>query len=304
MISVLTGDNSFETDRALQRIVAGFDGAAEKVDGSEIELRQLPDLLMGVTLFAPKRLVVIKRLSDNKTLWTDFGDWIGRVSEDVHVVLVEPTLDKRTKTYKALKKSADVHEYKSWTERDYTAAEQWAAKEMTTLGAEIDKKCVQTLVQRVGVDQWALFHALQKLSVLDVVTPDIIADVVEATPAENVFAVFESALRGDVKTLARMIETVSLTEDPYRLFGLLSGQAFQLAVLAVAEKSSAHVASDIKAHPFVLSKLDSHARRCGRAGAARILGAFMEADQAMKTSAAEPWLLIERALMKVAADSQ
>jgi DNA polymerase III delta subunit len=118
MITLLTGENSFENERALQRLVAASTVSIERVDGASLEMKQLPDLLMGATLFADKRLVVIRNLSENKSLWNDFGTWLPRVSDDIHLVLVEPKPDKRTKTYKDLQKVASIQESKAWTDRD------------------------------------------------------------------------------------------------------------------------------------------------------------------------------------------
>jgi DNA polymerase III delta subunit len=300
MITLLTGENSFETTRTLKKIEAAFDGVSEHIDGSELELKQLPDLLMGATLFADKRLVVIKNLSESKAVWGSLGEWLGRVSDDVHLVLVEPKPDKRTKTYKDLQKVADIHEAKLWSDRDETQAEQWVAQEAKALGFEMDKKSAHLLVQRVGVDQWQLAQALEKLVVVGVVTPEVIEDLIEANPIENVFNLLDSALKGDTLRVKKMLENLETSEDPYRLFGLLGTQVFQLAALGVGDKSSGEVAKDLGAHPFALSKLAPHAKRLGRHGVQKAMAAMAEADQTMKISAAEPWLLIERALIKIA----
>lgn len=299
MITLLTGDNTFEIDRALGRIIAEFDGDAERIDGSNLQLRQLPDLLMGATLFADKRLVIIKNLSENKPVWTDFYQWIPRLSDDIHLVLVESKPDKRMVTYKDLKKSADVIELATWADRDASKAASWVMAEAAALGLTMDNKSVQHIVSRVGVDQWQLYYGLQKLALVDEITTHVIDDIIDANPAENVFNLFDSALRGDRAKIAQMIRTLELTEDPYRLFALLSGQAFQLAAVAVST-SSDHVASDFGVHPFVLSKLESAAKKQGRAGARKIINIFAKADDDMKLSRAEPWLLIERALLQTA----
>ena len=295
MITLLTGENGFENERALKALASSFDGTVERIDGSELDIKQLPDLLMGVSLFASKRLVVIKNLSENKTLWSQFGDWIARVSPDIHLVLVEPKPDKRTKTYKDLQKAADVRESKLWTERDAGVAEQWVAAE-----AKQDKKCAQFLVRRVGVDQWLLSQALHKLSVAETVSVETIEDIIEPNPTENVFMLFESALKGDALKIKKMLAILETTEDAYRLLGLLSGQAVQFAVLALSDKPSAEVAKDMGVHPYAMSKLAPAAKKLGRTGAKRIVAAFSEADEAVKSSAVDPWLLIERALIKVA----
>ena len=105
MIMLLIGENSFEVERALRQIADDFDGTVEKIDGSDLQLSQLPDILMGVSLFATARTVVIRNLSANKSIWTVFGDWLPRISDDIHLVLVEPKPDKRMTTYKALIKT-------------------------------------------------------------------------------------------------------------------------------------------------------------------------------------------------------
>lgn len=300
MITLLTGENSFEIERELQRIVADFDGVAEKIDGSELIPRQLPDLLMGATLFARTRLVIIKNASENKPVWNDLEQWIDRISDDISVVFIEPKPDKRTKMYKLLTSAASVREFPVWREYDTAKAEGWVISEAKREGASLDKKSAHLIVSRVGTDQWQLSQAIQKLAVLDTVTPEIIVEIIEANPTENVFHLFETALRGDARSVSDMLRTIELHDDPYRLFGLLSGQAFQLAVLAVSDKSASDVAKDLGINPYGLSKMASTAKKLGPSGARHIISAFAEADTGMKTSVAEPWLLIERALIKIA----
>jgi DNA polymerase III delta subunit len=299
MITLLVGENSFEIERALGEIEGSFDGNVEKIDGSELSLAQLPDILMGVSLFATARMVVIRNLSQNKAIWAVFGDWLPRISDDIHLILVEPKPDKRTTTYKALKENAIVKEFQPWTDRDTATAEKWAVAEAKKLGFELDKKSVQTLVQRVGVDQWQLFNALDKLSLTDTVSVETIMDIIEANPVENVFNLFETALRGDMNNLKQMLQILEQSEDVYRLSALLFTQAFQLAAVASATKSD-NVAKDFGIHPYVVSKLAPIAKRLGKSGTAKIIAIFAQADDDMKISRAEPWLLIERALMKIA----
>jgi DNA polymerase-3 subunit delta len=299
VITLLTGENSFEIERELRRIVSQFDGEPERIDGSTIEIRQLPDLLMGVTLFADRRLVIIKGLSENKVVWVDFIDWLPRVSDDIHVVLVESKPDKRTVTYKELKKNAIVRDYPVWSERDSGQAEKWVKQQSESIGLTLDTKSVQQIVRRVGVDQWSLFHALEKLSFVGTITSEIIESTIDAHPSENVFNLFDAALRGDRAKVHNMMRTLEVTQDPFQLLGLLSGQAFQLAAVAVSSPSD-DVAKDLGVHPYVISKLSSSAKKQGRAGARRIVAVFAKADDDIKVSRGDPWLIIERTLLQVA----
>lgn len=300
MITVLTGENSFELKRALDAIVADFGGSVEKVDGVDIDLGRLSDLFAGMTLFAEKRLVVIKQLSDNKQIWEVLPDWFSRVDDDVHLVLVEPKPDKRTKTYKDIKKHADVKEFASWTDRDTFAAESWAVQEAERQGYVLGKDIARVLVGRIGVDQWLLSSAIEKFAVLDEVTVDVVEQHVESSPQENVFNLLDAALRSDTKKVVHMIPLLQRTQDPFMTFGLLSGQVFQLAALAASSKPESGVAPDIGAHPYALGKLAPHAKKLGLAGVRRIVSIFADTDIKMKSTGTDPWLLIEEALIKTA----
>ncbi len=299
MITLLIGENSFEIERALRQITADFDGVIERIDGSSLQLAQLPDLLMGVSLFATARTVIIRDLGSNKAIWPVLGDWLPRISDDIHLVLVESKPDKRTTAFKVLKNQATVHEFQPWTDRDTLVAERWVNDESKKLGIDMDKSSVQTLVRWVGIDQWQLFHALEKLALVDIVSVDVIKNIIEPNPIENVFNLFDTALRGDVNDLRQMLKILEQSEDPYRLFALLSSQVFQLAAVANATKDD-NVAKDFGIHPYVVSKLQPIAKKIGKSGASKIITIFAAADDDMKLSRAEPWLLIERALIKVA----
>jgi len=300
MIRFLIGDNSYEITQALRSIESSFRGAAERIDGSALQLRDLPDLLMAATLFSDKRLVIIKDLSENKSVWSDFFTWLPRISDDIELVLVDTKPDKRTVTFKDLKKVATLQEFPAWSDRDTMKAESWTADEAKKLGVALDRRLVQLIVARVGMDQWQLASALEKLSLLEAVTVQAIEDTIDPRPFENVFNLFETALKGDAKKVHNMIRTLELTEEPYKLFALLSSQAFQLAAIQSADSSS-NPAKDFGIHPFVVSKLSAYANRMNRRDIKQVIDAFAGADADIKLSRAEPWLLIERALLKVAA---
>jgi DNA polymerase III delta subunit len=298
MITLLTGDNSFELREALQAIVSDFDGQPERVDGATLELRQLPDLLMGGTLFADKRLVIISDLSANSSLWQKLPSWLPRLSDDVHLVLVEEKPDKRTTAYKALKDAARIQEFPAWTDRDRNKAQQWLEQRAKSKGIALDRKFVLHIVSRVGVDQWLLTNALDTVSLLDTITIEAINNTVLANETENIFELFETALNGNRKALQATLRTLQLQEDPYATFALLSSQAFSLAAVAYAD-STQNPSKDFAIHPFVASKLDRHAQRLGKAGAEKLLKQFAQTDADMKTSKAEPWILIERLLFEL-----
>lgn len=300
MITVLTGENSYDIAQALDAIAAAFSGTPERVDGESLTLADLPDLLMGATLFSPTRLVIIKDLSSNSAVWNELGDWLGRVSDDIQLVLVDTKLDKRTKTYKQLKAAADVREFAPWKDGDLATAQRWVTGEATARQVALDNAAVRALVDQVGADQWQLHYALEKLAVLDTVTPNVIRQVIDRTPHDNVFALLDLAIKGKRADVRAMLTNLEKSDEAYRLFGLLATQVTQLAAVAVSNRPGPELAQALGVHPYAVSKLQATAERLGRSGARRLVRVFAEADHQLKTSSGDPWLLIDIALMQCA----
>lgn len=299
MITWLVGENSFAIRETVKTIEADFDGTAERVDGAELSLAQLPDLLMGVSLFVTERLVVITDISQNSALWEKLPDWLPRINDDIHVVFIDTKPDKRTTSYKALKATAELHEFPAWTDRDSAKAEQWVSERAAKQGLKLNRNLTSHLVRRVGLDQWQLAHAIDTLSLLDTVTEAVIDDVIPPNPSENIFQLFETALEGKAQQTVQMVKNLERQEDPYALFALLTSQALTLAAVTYAGDDD-NPAKDFAIHPFVASKLTKHGKKLGKAKVGRIVELFAKTDADMKRSKAEPWLLIERTLLEVA----
>lgn len=300
MITWLIGENSFEIREALQQIEANATVPLERFDGTELALNQLPDILMGVSLFAPERLVLIRDITLNSTLWEKVPEWLPRISDAIHVVFVDTKPDKRTTSYKALKAAATVKEFPAWTEKDTHTAEQWVQARAGALNVALDSQLAAYLVRRVGVEQWQLASALDTLSLLDEITKESIDETIPANLSENIFQLFETALEGNADQVTATTATLKLQEDPYALFALMSSQALSLAAVTYAD-ATANPAKDFAMHPFVASKLSRHGKKLGKAKVGRIVEAFAKTDAHMKRSKAEPWLLVERLLLEVVA---
>lgn len=302
MITVLTGGNDYELRQAQKALAAGFSGTPEYIDGHGVTLAQIPDLLMGVSLFAEERLVFISELSSSSAVWSKLPDWLGRLSDSIQLVLIEPTLDKRTSVYKALKAATDIQDFPAWTDKEFIKAEAWAGQHAKEQGVELSRPAAKYLVQRIGVDQWGIARAIEILSLVDgkaTVTPDLIDIVIVPSAEESAFQLLENAFAGKADEVAQSVQSLMLSEDPHRLMGLIVSQVFSLAAVVYAGDYD-DPAKSFGIHPFVVSKLRRLRSQLGPKGAGAILQLAAEADEDMKSSKAEPWVLVERLLIKIA----
>ena len=300
MITLLTGDNSFEIEQYVKGLIQNFDGEVEKIDADSINLNNLPDVLMGVSLFSQKRLIIIRQLSQNSSIWKIIADWLDKISDDITLILVEPTLDKRTGAYKAISKSGSIKEFTAWRDRDYLKAEEWVALEAKKRDLKLSKENARLLVNKIGVDQWQLFHAIEKLSDLGDASAENIEDFIDSNPLESSLNLLDSAVRGDVPAVQKTLMAVKQNEDAYRIFALLSSQAFNMLTIYSSEKSD-DISKDFSIHPFVISKLSPLVRKIGKGGVSKLIQILAKADDDIKSSKAEPWIIIESALLKITA---
>lgn len=299
MIILIEGENSFERSQEVARISDVAASPVERFEGSQLELRQLPDLLMSTTLFQDERTIIIDTLSANKALWEVLPEWLDRLADTTTLVLVEPKPDKRTKTCKVLVASATVKKVEPWTDRDQRKAVLWVTKQAEKQGLALSGQLATHIVERAGTDQWALFHAVEKLALLDTVTIQDIDLLVEAHPQENIFRLFELLLAGDRAEVKELIASLRLSSDPHSILALLASQMYQLTALLLATESD-NPQKDFSIHPFVASKFQHQARHMTSASGADMVAVLAQADLRLKTTSVDPWLVLEQALDRIA----
>ena len=304
MVRLLVGENSFEVGRALGKLRSNFSGVAEVVDGGSVESGQLMDLLLGMSLFSEERLIIVNGLSEQKDLWDSLPNFLEKLDSRTEVVLVEPRPDKRSRTYKWLKKQAKVSEFVPLGERDSQGAVSWCVnRARDEYGFELNKDLAKLMVERIGHDQMRLDGTLQQLAVADEITQSLVDAILPLPKKENVFDLFEAALSGRVKDVHQVINYLELSEGPegaYLTIGLLASQLINLNALVLSGGNIDKVADELKAHPYTLKRLAPFARQISRPQLRSINRALAEADIQTKTTSADPWMVVEMALIEVA----
>ncbi|MBR2855344.1 hypothetical protein IKE99_00130 [Candidatus Saccharibacteria bacterium] len=105
MIRIFTGEDRIAAKKEIEKILGeGY----EVVDGADIEVTDLPTVLMGNSLFEEKRRVLIRDLGANKAAF----DKLPKYLESPHeIVIWETKLDKRSAGYKAIKDKVVIREF-------------------------------------------------------------------------------------------------------------------------------------------------------------------------------------------------
>lgn len=298
MIYLLHGNNEFEKRAALVALVGDAD--VVRYDGEELTLADMQEIAIGQTLFSQSAVYVISKLSENFDIWSRLSEL--PFDDDKTVILLESKLDKRTKTYKWLQKTAKTQEFLPLGDRQKPQLITWCETQAHERGYKLTRKQIGMLIDRLGSDQLRLSNFLDQLALAEKITDALINDLVPLARSENVFDLFVAALSKDYETVHNTIsylESESDTDGAYQTMGLLASQATNMAALVLSGGDNKLVAADFSVNPYVLQRLSSSARTIDSERLKQINNALFQADLQMKTTGVNPWLLIETALVKL-----
>ena len=298
MIHLLYGDNEFEKQAALVALVGDADFV--RYDGEELTLADMQEITIGQTLFSQSAVYVISKLSENSDIWSRLSELL--FDDDKTVILLESKLDKRTKTYKWLQKTAKTQEFLPLSDRQKPQLISWCEAQARERGYKLTRTQIGTLIDRLGFDQLRLSNFLDQLALAEKITDELINDLVPLARSENVFDLFVAALSKDYETAHNIIsylESESGVDGAYQTMGLLASQATNVTALVLAGGDNKTVAADLSVNPYVLQRLSSSARTIDIEHLRQINDALFQADLQMKTTGVNPWLLIEAALVSV-----
>ncbi|MBQ7201927.1 hypothetical protein IJS18_00855 [Candidatus Saccharibacteria bacterium] len=105
MIKIFYGDDRVKANAEIKKLL-GED--YEIIDGQDLELGDLPNIFMGVSLFADKRNILIRDFSANKAAFEQLENYLNTPH---NIILLESKLDKRSNTFKALKDKIEIREF-------------------------------------------------------------------------------------------------------------------------------------------------------------------------------------------------
>ncbi len=303
MIQLFYGDNDYTLTQALRRVRDEFveahgEHSVAVVQGTDLTVVELPQVLQGASLFASSKLTIIHEASANKPVWDELGDFLEDLT-DIDLVLVESKPDKRTRTFKWLAGHAEVREFQMLDEREVAS---WLRTHARSYGIELHHDEAAYLVAHVGSDQWRLHHDVEKLTLVGKpISRQLIEELIDPNPSASAFELLDAIVAGERDRAIKKLAVVRRSEDPYKFIGLLVSQLYALAVCKTAEgKTAQMIAKEAGIHPYVVQKSLATSRRLTLDKLRIMVGAVEDCDQLIKTTGAEPWGVIEVAVARLA----
>lgn len=105
MLKIFYGDNRVLANNAIRSLLGEN---YEVIEGPDINAYDMPNIFMGVSLFAEQRNILIRDLTSNKSAYEEL---IKYVNTPHNIILLETKIDKRSITYKDLKDKIEFKEF-------------------------------------------------------------------------------------------------------------------------------------------------------------------------------------------------
>ena len=307
MIYFFYAENDYEIRQQVDLLSAKFlakygADALTKIECSEIDTQKLVGEIVNINMFAPNRLMVLTGLENNKSAWASVAENLARIPDETSVIISVKSPDKRTKAFKDLQKTAKSQEFKFLKGRELN---DWLMQRLNSEKLEFERDAVDELIRITSGDQWRMSTEVAKFAALNkVVTVELIRQFVEPDLENNAFSILELTLNNRREQATIDLKNLRTSEDPNKFFGLLASQIFALSA-TIHSQNPSQTASELKIHPFQLSKMTDLARRLGdkrqqQRKIRRILEILAKTDAKMKLSHPDDsWTLIELALARI-----
>ena len=307
MIYFFYGENDYEIRQQVDLLSAKFlakygADALTKIECSEIDTQKLVGEIVNINMFAPNRLMVLTGLENNKSAWASVAENLARIPDETSVIISVKSPDKRTKAFKDLQKTAKSQEFKFLKGRELN---DWLMQRLNSEKLEFERDAVDELIRITSGDQWRMSTEVAKFAALNkVVTVELIRQFVEPDLENNAFSILGLTLNNRREQATIDLKNLRTSEDPNKFFGLLASQIFALSA-TIHSQNPSQTASELKIHPFQLSKMTDLARRLGdkrqqQRKIRRILEILAKTDAKMKLSHPDDsWTLIELALARI-----
>ena len=105
MIKIFYGDDRVKANAEIKKLLGEN---YEIIDGQDLLLGDLPNIFMGISLFAEKRKILIRDFTANKPVFEQLGNYLNTPHD---IILLESKLDKRSITFKDLKDKIEIKEF-------------------------------------------------------------------------------------------------------------------------------------------------------------------------------------------------
>lgn len=194
--------------------------------GKDINPGELVDLAETLPFFAERRVILVEDSGFFKNSCDILAEYIPQINASTCFVFVESEVDKRSKTYKAVKKAGSAVEFIPQTEAVLT---RWVLGRIKKENKNITQPVMQMFFDRTGFDMSNIDRELEKLLCYtlkkDVIEAEDVKAVVTEQISNKIFDMVDAiSSHHQEKALELYYDLLTLKEPPMRILFLITRQ--------------------------------------------------------------------------------
>ena len=302
---LLTGPETLQKREAIDALVAlvpegARDFNVQVFHAFESEMADVLTAARTQPFFGKRRVVVLRDVEKTRLDQAGRGEMLGAylASPSPETTLVVTTEDD-AKGKALVKQYGDAWTVVAYNPLKGAALAAAVQAEAARLGCTIEAAAVAELTELAGDDQAQVFNELAKLRLAVGAGGVIDGAAVERYGAgyahHGAFDIVEAISRRDLAGSLRLIGEVTIKDEEF--LGLLGMLGKRLRVLWYLCGGAREVPKEFRVYPGQLEKLRPDARRFTQAEIERGLHGLGQVDEAVKSTAVAPKLLLEHFLL-------
>lgn len=272
-------------------------------EGKSIQTGEIIDLAETMPFFSDRRVIVL----ENSGLFSHGGEqlaeYLSAPAQSAYFVFAEPTVDKRSKLYKAATAKGRAIEFKA---QDEAVLKRWILGFLKKENKNITEADLNLFLEKTGSDMSNIRTELEKLLCFcidkDVVTARDIEAVCTKQLSSQIFDMINAvAEKRQKKAMELYYDLLALKEPPMRILFLIARQ-FNLLLQVKELKNKGYGADTIGGRVglagFIAKKYVVQAAKFKEAELRRALEDCVETEEAVKTGRMNDVMSVELLIVK------
>lgn len=277
-------------------------------EGKDVKPGEIIDLAETMPFLAQRRVIML----ENSGLFTKGGEelaaYLGEPSETAFFVFIEPSVDKRSKLYKAATAKGRAIEFKM---QDEAVLKRWVLGFLKKENKNITERDLNLFLDKTGSDMENIRGELEKLLCYclerDVITAQDIEAVCTRQVTGQIFDMINAVAEKRQKAAMELYyDLLTLKEPPMRILYLITRQ-FNMLLQVKELKNKGHDANTIGEKVglagFIARKYVTQAAKFKEADLRRALSDCVETEEAVKTGRMNDVMSVELLIVKYSAAS-
>ncbi|HOY46437.1 MAG TPA: hypothetical protein PKU95_02295 [Candidatus Dojkabacteria bacterium] len=297
MIQLIHGNNLYESNQALQKLLKG---SYRIIDGSALkDIDEIMDSSDTISLFNSQSLTIVKRIYDNPkriVLLKKLLTWLKSQKQTPDIIFFEDHLIDTDRYGRANKKPGALQAFilekgkvQVFNPKTEIQLRNWITERLSSQGLTIDKRLIDLILVRIGNDQMLLNMELEKLGLYtkalgrtNVIESDL--EILTLIEPDHVIWDLTNAIVARNKVKALELNEIMMQEqtDALMIISATVKQLTQMLMVKLFPYQKEELKKALGIQDFMISRLNSAANAFPEQHLRMLINKFIQLDGSVK----------------------